>query len=92
MTRYTIEKIAKKLYRDSWQNSNGYHDIDYDEKKDKITLGWYHHNSWDSDRSQLVGVMSGYITPSKCMEKAKEIFPTIQKERELFLKFQEQKN
>ena len=80
MTKYTLKKIASKLYRDSYQNSDGDHEIFYSPEKDELEISFMTHNSWSSDQTNRVGTMSGRIKPSQAFYIAEEILSEITKE------------
>lgn len=80
MSRYTIKRLARKLYRDSYQNIDGYHEIHYEVENDKVQLAFLTHNSWSMDRSELIGTMPGRITPSRALEIAEDMIHHIEKE------------
>jgi hypothetical protein len=80
MTKYTIKKIAAKLYRDSYQNYDGYHEVYYDAESDKLSLAFLQGNSWSQDRTGLITTMRGKITPSYAFEISYKILCLIEEE------------
>lgn len=91
MTKYTVKKLASKLYRDSYQNNNGYHEIFYNPEKDELEISFMSHNNWSSDQTNRVGTMAGRIRPTQAFEIAAEILGKIRRE-ELALKELENDN
>jgi hypothetical protein len=93
ITKYTVEKLARKLYREclAWGKawySGMFLEIYYDAKEDRVFFsGGLFGNSWTND-PRKIGILR-YKTPAQCKIFAEILLRDIIRERKAHLELSE---
>lgn len=84
MTKYTQQSLSARLYHEclAWKKSlyTGFHlEVYYRAEDDKVTFsGGMTSNNWTND-PEKIGILH-YMTPSECLEYARQLIARIEKE------------